>query len=63
MFSNAYALTYDLVEYFAKNQHLMKYGLWEDVTVGAHLGFIHRIYTLSNMFIFVFFDTNRNELH
>lgn len=43
MYSGGYVMSYDLVEYFGKNQHLMRYYDWEDVTIGAHMGFLLRI--------------------
>jgi len=52
MFSGGYVMSYDLVEYFGKNQHLMRYFDWEDVTVGAHLGFISDMNYVNNDYRF-----------
>lgn len=43
MLSAAYILGSDLVGYIGRSQHLMRYYDWEDVTIGAHLGFIKDI--------------------
>lgn len=40
MFSAGYILGSDLVGYFGRSQHLMRYYDYEDVTIGSHLGFI-----------------------
>lgn len=43
MLGAGYILGSDLVGYIGRSQHLMRYYDWEDVTIGAHLGFIKDI--------------------
>jgi len=57
MFSSGYILGSDLVAYFGRSQHLMRYYDWEDVTVGAHLGFIKDIQFIDEEGKFAAFKT------
>jgi len=58
MLAPGYVLGSDLVGYIGRSQHLMRYYDWEDVTIGAHLGFIKDITFMDEEDKFAAFKTN-----